>query len=288
MVFLIVGSAGKVCFNLVFVAGLKMTVMGVALATIISWILMSFLGLRALLKNKGATRLKPSRLRFYGAELKEILIVGIPAGLQQALYSIANVIIASTVNSFGPEASTGISIANIFDGILYQIVTAPALAVMPYVSQNIGAGNVSRARRSVIHGMMITVAFGATAGALSAIFSAELSSMMSGNAAVIAYSQQKMVIISSTYFICGINNIFGEAMRGMGRPNLPTVATLIYMCFLRFVWVYALFPLVPNFTFLYLVWPVGWCLSIATLLPFYLSTFKKLKAQHEKKVLSEV
>ena len=92
MTYLIIGGATKVTFNFIFVAGLKMTVKGVAFATIISWIVMVFFGVRTLLTNTSANRLKLSRLRFYTSELKEILIIGIPAGLQQALYSIANVI----------------------------------------------------------------------------------------------------------------------------------------------------------------------------------------------------
>ena len=100
---------------------------------------------------------------------------------------------------------------------------------------------------------------------------------MSSDPAVIEFAKQKMIIISSTYFICGINNIFCEALRGMGRPTLPTITTLIYMCLLRFVWVYLIFPLIPNFTFLYLVWPIGWVLSITTLLPFYFTTMRRLE-----------
>ncbi len=287
MIYLILGSAIKLAFTFLFVAVFHMTVEGVAYATLISWVFMTFLGVRALLTNEGATKLKLSRIRFYGAELKEILIVGIPAGLQQALYSIANVIITATVNSFGPDATTGISIANNFDNILYQISTAPALAVMPYVSQNIGHGNIKRARHVVTNGLIMTTALGVGFGALSAIFSAQFSSLMTTSPAVIAYSQQKMIIISSTYFICGINDIFGGALRGMGRPNLATVSTLVYMCLFRFVWVYGVFNNLPNpnMTVLYLVWPIGWTLSIVTLLPFYFRTFKKLEREHSRDAL---
>ncbi len=78
-----------------------------------------------------------------------------------------------------------------------------------------------------------------------------------------------MVIISSTYFICGINEIMGAALRGMGKPIIPTISTFVFMCALRFVWVYLIFPLNPNLTFLYLVWPVGWVLSLITLIFFF-------------------
>lgn len=280
MLFVIVGGVVKLLCNILFVAILDMSVMGVALATIISWSVMVALGVLALLTNKGIIRLKISAIRFYKRETRAVLRIGVPAGLQQGLYSLANVVISAAVNSFGPDAATGISIANNFDGILYQISTAPALAVMPYVSQNVGAGNIKRASKSVGRGILITVTLGATFGALSAIFSGQLSSIMSDSPAVIAYSQQKMIIISSTYFICGINEIMGSSLRGMGRPNVATVSTLIFMCALRFLWVYLIFPLYPNLTFLYLVWPIGWVMSIILLLCYYFPTLEKQRQLH--------
>jgi len=150
------------------------------------------------------------------------------------------------------------------------------LGVLPYVSQNIGSGNIKRAMQSVWKGTLITVCMGATFGALSAAFSVQLSSIMSSNPAVISFSRQKMIIISSTYFICGINEVFGAALRGMGKPIVATICTLVYMCILRFVWVYFIFPLMPNLSFLYLVWPVGWLLSAITLLSALIPTARKL------------
>lgn len=280
MLFVIVGGVVKLLCNILFVAIFDMSVTGVALATIISWSVMMALGVLALLTNKGIIRLKISAIRFYKRETRAVLRIGVPAGLQQGLYSLANVVISAAVNSFGPDAATGISIANNFDGILYQISTAPALAVMSYVSQNVGAGNIKRASKSVGRGILITVTLGATFGALSAIFSGQLSSIMSDSPAVIAYSQQKMIIISSTYFICGINEIMGSSLRGMGRPNVATVSTLIFMCALRFLWVYLIFPLYPNLTFLYLVWPISWVMSIILLLCYYFPTLEKQRQLH--------
>lgn len=163
MVYLTSGGILKIGLNLLFVAVLNLSVLGVALATILSWTFSCVLGLRALCTNQHEyVKLIFSRLRFYKTELLSVLHIGIPTGLQQVLYSIANVIITATVNTFGPAATTGISIANNFDGILYQICLAPALAVMPYVSQNAGAGNLKRASMSVWKGMILTTIFGAT------------------------------------------------------------------------------------------------------------------------------
>ena len=289
MIFLTLGGVLKVVFNFIFVAGLNMTVDGVAFATIISWTISAALAIVALIKNNSIAKINFKKLRFYKRELKEILTIGVPAGLQQALYSLANVIISSTVNTFGDYATTGISIANTFDGILYQIAVAPSLAVMPYVSQNVGCGNIKRAKQAVSKGVMITVLLGATFGSLSAIFSGQLSSIMASNPEIIKYSQQKMVIVSSTYFICGINETLGAALRGMRRPVVAMVSTMIFMCAIRFVWVYLIFNPIRNslsdpLTFLYLIWPIGWVLSIITLLCFFFPTVKKLEKECEKPI----
>ncbi len=278
MYFLILGGIIKVLFTIFFVAGFDVDVEGVAVATIISNVIASVLAFCTLLKFQNVVRINFKQIKFDFAELKDILYIGVPAGLQSSLYSLANVVITTTVNGFGEAATTGIAIANQFDGILYQISFAPSLAVTPYIAQNMGAGNIKRVKQTLIRALFITTVFGATFGSLSAIFSGQLSSLLSSNPAVIAFSQQKMIIISSTYFICGINEVMGGTLRGMGKPIIPTISTLIYMCLFRFVWVYAIFPLFPNLTFLYAVWPVGWILSIITLLVFYFISMKKLDA----------
>lgn len=276
MVYFSIGGVVKIVLTIVFTGVFHLGVVGVAVATIISWIISAALSMLALVRGVGMICVRLRSIRIYWPELADMMQIGVPAGLQQALYSVANVVISATVNSFGPAATTGISIANHFDGVLYQISCAASLAVLPYVSQNVGCGNIRRATESVKKGILLTTAMGASMGALSAIFSAQLSSIMSGDPAVIAYSQQKMVIISSTYFICGINEIFGAALRGMKRPNAAAVAALFFTCILRFIWVYLIFPLIPNLTFLYLVWPVGWILSIIALICVYIPTVKKL------------
>lgn len=280
MYFLIISGVIKALFTVLFAAVFAWDVEGVAVSTIISSTVASGLAFYTLLKRQDVVRVDFRNIRFDPVELKAIVALGVPAGLQQALYSFANVVITTAVNGFGEAATTGIAIANQFDGILYQISTAPALAVTPYVAQNVGAGNIKRVRQTVVRGVLITTTFGAFFGTISAAFSGQLSSIMSSNPEVIAYSQQKMILISSTYFICGINELMCGTLRGMGKSVIPTVSTLIFMCVLRFVWVYAVFPLYPNLTFLYAVWPIGWILSIATLLAAYYITLAKLKAKH--------
>lgn len=281
MYFIILAGFLKVVFTVILLILTDMTVEGVAVSTILSQLIAAVLAFKTILKNNDVIQLDFKKIRFYKKELKEMLFLGIPTGLQQALYSFANVVITTAVNGFGANAATGVSIANQFDGILYQISVAPSLAVMPYVAQNAGAKNIKRVKMIISRAIMITVAFGASFGAFSAIFSGQLSSIMSSNPEIIAYSKQKMIIVSSTYFICGINEVMGGILKGLGKPIIPTISTLIFMCLIRFPWVYFVFPLYPNLTFLYLIWPIGWILSIVTQLFAYFPTLSKLKKQIE-------
>lgn len=286
MMYITICGIIKIVMNVALIYFFDLTVAGVGIATIISNAVAATLTFSVLLRGKDHVQFKLKYFKFYSHELKEILFIGVPTGLQSAMYSLANTVISATVNSFGAAATKGISIANQFDNVLYQVSVAPSYAALSYVSQNIAVGNVKRAKESIYKSLIITISLGATLGSLSAIFSSNLSSIMSADPEVIKYSCQKMVIVSSTYFICGIKEVLDSTMRGFGRPLVPTVCTLFYMCLFRFVWVYLFFPLCPNMTFLYLVWPVGWILQITTTLFFLFPTLKKLTNKYSKKELS--
>ena len=129
-------------------------------------------------------------------------------------------------------------------------------------------------------GIFITIIFCGSLGFLSAFFSRELSYLMTSSEAVVEYSRQKMVIVSGTYFICGINEVLGGALKGMGKPIFPAVSSLVFLCLLRFIWVYFIFPVIPNMTFLYTVWPVGWVLSIIALTIVYVINMNKIQKRH--------
>lgn len=271
MCFLLLGGFVKVVLDFILITAFDMSVDGVGIATIISDVIIGGLTFYALLKNKGEIEFKANKLRFYASELKAMLFIGIPTGLEAAMYSLANSVIAAAVNNFGADATTGVSVANQFDGILYNICVATSYATIPYVAQNIAAGNLKRTKKAIINSVILTVIFGAGLGMLSAFFSRELSSLMSSTPAVIEYSHQKMVVVSSTYFICGIYFVMSGTLKGMGKPVVPTVATFMFMCVLRFIWVYAIFPLYPSLAFLYLVWPVGWiCCIVVELITYFI------------------
>lgn len=279
MYYLILAGFVKAICTVLFVSVFGMTVDGVALATIVSNLLALGLSFFAMLKNS-AIEAEFRKARVDLRALGEILYNGVPTGLQGVLYSLANLAIISTVNSFGADAATGISIANNFDGIIYQICYAPSLAVTPYIAQNIGAHNLKRAKQILPRAILITGIFGIGFGGLSVAFSGQLSYLMSPSPAVIAYSQQKMWLVSGTYFICGINDVIAGTLRGMGKPLMPMASTMVFMCLLRFVWVYAIYPFLPQTIFwLYMVWPIGWFVSIFVLLGAYVPAVRKLEKQ---------
>lgn len=279
MYFLLLSGGLKVGLNFLFIRVFHMDVDGVGYATILSNLVAGTLCICALRKSTLNFRFR--KMKFSFAEMKQILHVGIPTGLQSAGYALANVVITAVVNKFGADATTGIAIANQMDGIQYQIACAPSFAASPYIAQNVGAHNFDRAKKALTRSICITVAFGGFFGALSSIFSAELSSIMTSSPTVIMYARQKMILVSATYFLCGINEVMSGALRGLGKPIVPTIATFVFMCLLRFFWVYVIFPLNPtNLTFLYLVWPVGWVLSIILLLAVYFPTMSKLQKKH--------
>ncbi|MBR4305176.1 MAG: MATE family efflux transporter [Clostridia bacterium] len=279
MYFLLLNGVIKVILNFLFVARLDMDVASVAVATIIASLVSCSLSCITLFKLQNVMPMHFFRTRFDTREFREIIRIGIPAGVQAGMLAFANVAITATANSFGADATTGVSIANQFESILYQITAAPGVAVAPFVSQNIGAGNIPRVKKTILCGVLITTISTATLGALSAIFSGQLAGIMSTSPAIIGYAKQKMIITSIPYFIAGINELMSGVLRSIGKPIVPTVTSLLFICLLRFAWVYAIFPLYPNLGFLYLVWPIGWFLSVITQLIVYLHRIKKLQLQ---------
>ena len=278
---LFIGCSAKLVLSVLLLSLTGKGVESAALSTLLANLIKMVLSLAALLRSREVVTVNLTRPVFDGPALRATLYNGLPPTIQTVLYSLANVVLLSVVNTFGPDATTGISIANQYDGVIYNLIHAPSLAVIPYIAQNIGAGDTGRAKQAMRCGMLIGVGFGLTFGSFSALFAPQLAGLLATSTAARDFAVQKMIIISSTYFICGINEVLGGTLKGMGRTIPPSVTSLIYMCAFRFVWVYGIFPLVPNLTFLYLVWPISWILCIVTQIPFLR---RALRALEKKKM----
>lgn len=280
MIYLLEGAAAKVILNFVFVAGWHMTVEGVGYATIAANLISAILCFRAVYKMEGSLRFSWKNVRIFRRELGQILFTGIPVGMESALYSVANLAILAVVNGFDPpDSTTGYSIATQFNNIIYHVCVGTSYAVMPYVAQNTGAGNMARVRETVRKAMLLTTVLGGGCGWLCAIFARPLASLMSQSPNVIRYAAEQIILVSGLYFLCGIMFSLNAVLRGLGRPIVPTISTMAFMFALRFLWVWFIYPLFPKLIFLYTVWPVGWVLCIATVLCFYFPTMRKYMKQ---------
>ena len=277
MIYLIIGAAAKVVLNFVFVAGLGMKVDGVAYATILSNVITAVLTFRAVYKMEGSMRFYWKNMRIFRQELGQILATGIPVGVEQMLYSCANLAILAVVNGYGPDTTTGYTISLQFNNIIYNVCVCTSFAVMPFVAQNAGAGNFARVREITRKSVLLTTALGGGCGWLFAIFSRPLASLMSKSPAVIETASKQIVLISGLYFICGIAYALNAVLRGLGRPIIPTVSSMLFMFALRFLWVWFIYPLCPNIVFLYTVWPVSWVLCSITGFAFCLPTLRRLE-----------
>ena len=278
MYFLLLASGIKMLLNFLFIRVFNMNVDGAGCATILANGVACSLCIIALRRSMLDFRFR--KMQFDTQEMHDILHLGIPTGLQNACYALANVAIITAVNGFGKDATTGISIANQIDGVLYYICCCPALAASPYIAQNVGARNIDRVRKALVRSVGITAILGGALGIVFAVLSGELSSLMTNSEAVIRFSSEKMIVACTTYFICGINEVLSGALRSLCKPVVPAISTLVFLCLLRFVWVYAIFPLYQNISFLYLVWPIGWVASCILLLAVYFPTISKLQKQY--------
>ena len=282
MIYLIVSGVLNVILNVIFVLVFDTDVEGVAIATICSQTLSATLAIIALLKDKGIVKLKLSRLTFYKKEFLDLLKVGVPSGIQSCMFSVGNIFIQSCVNGMGETAMTGITIANQFDGILYFLVYAPALATMSFVSQNVGAGNIERIRKIVLETIKIVLLFGITFGAFLIIFSEPLCYLITDTPEVVALAKERLLVLASTYFFCGIMDVLSYTLRGMGKSFTAMVVSLIFACFFRIAWVLIVFPISPSIILLSLAWPISWVLTTIVDIFFYIVNYRKLKRQYAK------
>ena len=280
MIYLLIGAAAKVVLNFALVAGLHLTVEGVGYASIAANLISAVLTFRAVYRMEGTLRFSWRNVRVFGYELRQILLTGIPVGLETALYSVANLAIAAVVNGYGPDATTGYSIASQCNNIVYHVCVGSSYAVMPYVAQNVGAGNLGRVRETVRKALLLTTVLGGAVGWSFAIFARPIASLMSKTPVVIDFAAEVIVLVSGTYFLCGIMFAMNAVLRGLGRPIVPTVSTMVFMFALRFLWVWFVYPLCPTPVFLYAVWPVGWVLCILTTLCFYFPTMRRMEKRY--------
>jgi len=259
--FLLTAGIINVALNLFFVIVLHMGVAGVALATVLSQCVSAGLVILCLTRSEGPYRLFLKELKIYGPKLRDMTKIGIPAGIQSSMFSISNVLIQSTVNSFGSVAMAGSTAAGNIEGFLFTSLDAFTQGAQSFVGQNYGAKKMERVRKTVLLCVGLVTALGLLLGVSAYLAGDALLSIYSTDPAVIAFGRQRMLINCVFYFSIGPMNIFVGGMRGMGHSMAPMLDTVFGTCVLRVLWVYTVFAMWPAWTVLFASYPVSWTLT---------------------------
>ena len=268
--------------NLILVISFGMGVSGVAIATVISNMVSSGIVLYILLHEQDPIRVELKQLSIVPKELKKILMIGIPAGLQGMMFSIANVCIQSAINSFGSNAIAGSAAALNFEFFAYFIVNAFAQTTVTFTSQNYGAGEVDRCKKVFRISMIASMI---TTGCMSLSITAGHSffiSIFTPDAEVIKYAEIRMFIVLMINLIASTYEVGGAALRGIGYSTTPAVITVLGTCALRLIWVYTVCQQFKSYETLLIIYPISWVITGVAMLTTYFiirkKTFSKAKS----------
>ena len=274
--FLTIAGVVNVVLNLIFVIGLGMTVDGVALATVLSQIVSAALVVRSLMLREDAVRLTISRLRIVPSVLWQIVRIGLPSGIQTSVFSISNVLIQSSVNSFGTIAMAGNAAAANIGGFVYQGISAFVQAVTSFVSQNMGARKPGRAIKAMWASHLWSFVFTFSLGLISFFFGKQLLSMYNTDPEVIAWGVKRIIFLHIPYFLCGFMEIFSGALRGIGYSLLPMILSLLGACAFRIIWIYTVFQKVRTMECLLFSYPVSWIITTVVMAFFFFRLYKRV------------
>lgn len=282
--FLFLSLAGvvNVVLNVIFVTVFHMDVAGVALATVISKAVAAILVTLALIKRSDSCKLVLRKMRIYSKQLAEILHLGIPASIQSAVFQMSNVLIQSSVNSFGDVFVSGCSAAANIGGFIVTPANAFYQAAVSFVGQNVGAKNYNRVKKIIITGIGSVTVFCLTTGLLAAVFGKSLLSIyISDSAEAIGYGYTRLLFMYVPCFLLGIMDTLTGCLRGMGNSVVPMILSILGVCGFRIGWIYTVFQ-IPRFHTpegLFSSYVVSWIMTASMLLVALVVTFKKKQAE---------
>ena len=262
LLFLVVSGLVNAGLNMILVICFHMAVEGVAIATVISQLLSCIMVLICLYRTQGCYQFRFSKLGLKSIYVLQIFQVGIPAGIQSTVINFSNVLLQSSVNSFGSVAMAGYTAANNIFGFLYTSVNSVTQACMSFTSQNYGAGKTKRMDRVLIDCLILSCAFSLTMGCCAWFFGPQLLRIYTESSAVISCGVEILSFTTVTYFLCGIMDLIPGALRGMGRSAVPMILSIIGTVGTRIVWIFWIFPYHRSLDILFLSYPVSWILTI--------------------------
>ena len=262
VVFLVIAAVINIGLDLFFIVVLGTGVEGAAWATVISQLISCILVLWCLYKSEGSYQLRFSKLQIKGVYLKQIFQVGIPAGIQSMIINFSNVLLQSSVNSFGSTAMAGYTAANNILGFLYAAVNSITQACMSFTSQNYGVGKYKRMDKVLIDCLILTVVVAGVLGCGSYLLGPEILRIYTEEEKVIRCGMEILSITTVPYFLCGIMDLFPGALRGMGYSAVPMILSIIGTVGMRVVWIFGIFPHHRSLYVLFISYPGSWLFTI--------------------------
>ncbi|MCR4755306.1 MAG: MATE family efflux transporter [Lachnospiraceae bacterium] len=276
--YLTIAGVINVILNVIFVVFFGMGVKGVALATILSETISAILVLNVLVRTDSVVRLEIGKIALHKDKALRIAKVGLPAGFQGAIFSISNVLIQSSVNSFGAIAVAGNTAAMNLEGFVYNSMNAFHQTAISFTGQNMGARKYGRVKKILTSCLGCVFVTGAVIGILSYVFGNPLLSLYSSDAEVIAYGLRRMQVIMLTYYLCGIMDVMVGSLRGMGYSIMPMIVSLLGACAFRIIWIFTIFKMIHTPECLYMSYPISWGLTFSVhLLCFIFIARRRLK-----------
>lgn len=262
MKYLTIAGVINVVLNLIFVIVLKMDVAGVATATIISQGVSAFLILRALMKRTDACKLRLRELGIHRKPLKRILAIGLPSGIQSSLFAVSNLLMQSSMFSFGPVALKGVSAAANIENFVYVLMHSFNQTMVNFTGQNAGARKYRRLAKLYFTCLWMMLASSMVLCGLLFLFGEQLLAIyIPGDAAAIEFGMQRMAWVGMIYFLCGMMEIATGGTRGLGISLSTTLVSVFGVCGLRILWIYTVFQRSRTLPTLYSVYSISWIIT---------------------------
>ena len=267
---LIVCCLVNIVLDLLFVVAFHWAVLGVALATVLSQVASAVLIMLRLMLTREGYRVEPRHIRFDRAILRNVIRIGLPAGVQSVMYSFSNLVIQASINSFGTDAIASWAAIGKIDGFIWMVMGAFGIAITTFVGQNFGARKFDRVKRSVRVCLAMTLGTVVSLSIIMLIFMEPLLRFFTGDEAVIHLGQNFLRILGPSYFLFVFIEIFSGAIRGAGEALQPMLITIFGVCGLRVLWIFCAVPFVPTMEMVAMNYPVTWAATAVVFTVYYL------------------
>ena len=270
--FLIISSITNIVLDLVFVGVFGLGVWSAAFATIISQFLSAFLCLYQLKRGNGVFKLEISKVRMDPGMLRQIVVNGVPAGVQNSIISVANVFVQAHINTFGATAVAGCGSYSKIEGFGFLPVTCFALALTTFISQNLGAREYERAKKGAVIGAVCSLSIAEIIGLLINLFAPVLIGAFGGGSEAVGYGVTWARTVTWFYFLLAFSHCMAGILRGAGKSVVPMFVMMICWCVIRVSYISIVVQFIPSIRVIFWAYPLTWLLSSVVFLVYFLKS----------------